>query len=171
MQHCDARSLKDRAQHTPIGIWGLGFSVLGFATTPACPRLSIARCDAHVHSRSQCCVVFVSQCGFGGPISYDLNLRGSRLWVAFCRVFGGEIISATMLARLLRMPVVANAAQRTRTGLADFFEAGRDPNQDANITYGTVLILDTGMAHFRVFYDIAECEDNDSTAAFVLQKF
>jgi hypothetical protein len=69
------------------------------------------------------------------------------------------------------MPVVANAAQRTRTGLADFFEAGRDPNQDANITYGTVLILDTGMAHFRVFYDIAECEDNDSTAAFVLQKF
>ncbi|XP_024400784.1 uncharacterized protein [Physcomitrium patens] len=43
-----------------------------------------------------------------------------------------------MLARFLRRPLVAGAAQvqRTRTGLADFFEAGRDPNQDANITYG-----------------------------------
>lgn len=32
----------------------------------------------------------------------------------------------------------AAQVQRTRTGLADFFEAGRDPNQDANITYGMV---------------------------------
>lgn len=51
-----------------------------------------------------------------------------------------------MLARLLRRPSVANAAQRTRTGLADFFEAGRDPNQDADITYGTALVPVTGMA-------------------------
>ena len=63
---------------------------------------------------------------------------------------------------------MASAAPRTRTGLADFFEAGRDPNQDANITYGTVLILVTGMTHFRVFHDMAECEDNDSTAPLVL---
>ena len=42
-----------------------------------------------------------------------------------------------MLARLLRRPLVAGASQRTRTGLADFFEAGRDPNKDEEIVYGT----------------------------------
>jgi len=41
-----------------------------------------------------------------------------------------------MLARLLRRPLVAGASQRTRTGLADFFEAGRDPNKDEEIVYG-----------------------------------
>lgn len=32
---------------------------------------------------------------------------------------------------------MAGASQRTRTGLADFFEAGRDPNKDEEIVYGT----------------------------------
>ena len=32
---------------------------------------------------------------------------------------------------------MAGASQRTRTGLADFFEAGRDPNKDEELVYGT----------------------------------
>lgn len=43
-----------------------------------------------------------------------------------------------MLARLLRRPLVAGASQRTRTGLADFFEAGRDPNKEEEIVYGSL---------------------------------
>lgn len=38
---------------------------------------------------------------------------------------------------------MATAFQRTRTGLADFFEAGRDPNSDAAINYGTFFFHNT----------------------------
>lgn len=98
------------------------------------------------------CDSFLSLCSL-----YDRILQGLKLQRTFPRLaFAAqeeERLLITMLARLLRRPLAASASQRMRTGLADFFEAGRDPNQDSNITYGTVLtssFLQPKMAEFRV---------------------
>jgi hypothetical protein len=51
-----------------------------------------------------------------------------------------------MLGReLLRQPfflsAAASSSHRCLTGLADFFEEGRDPKGDQNVTYGILLLL------------------------------
>lgn len=68
----------------------------------------------------------------GGPLPDAAHSINPRVF----GIFREQRSFLTMLARILRRPSVATAVQRTRTGLADFFEAGRDPNSDANINYG-----------------------------------